>query len=224
MASKLKRDQLPVQKATNWKNNLREEEKLSLNLKVSAIIIQKNTYKILAGENENRVRIYLGLEQEKKEDKYELCAFAVSAFLLGSGDVYVDYETPVFKLGKVNVNVSDDVNSVIESIKMYRQWRAGELDPEHAEAVCRQYIYPNAFLLTKYELHELFNVQNNSELKIELGISKTMSPMISPVKEQTSNLSIESLSSTDSGEEPTGPFDFADPCPPTCDERSIFNP
>ncbi len=172
MASKLKRDQLPLQKAENWRNNLKEEEKLSLDLKLSYITLQKETYKILAGENENRVRIYLGLEPEKKEGKYELCAYAVSAFLLGSGDVYVDYETPVFKLEKKNINVSDKINAVIDSIRMYRQWRAGELDSEHPMAIYRQYIYLNAYLLTKYELHELFNVQNNSELKIEFGIIK----------------------------------------------------
>ena len=220
MASKLKRDQLPLAKAENWKKNLNEEEKLSLNLKLKSIILQKSTYKILAGENENRLRIYLGLESEKKEGKYELCAYAVSAFLLGSGDVYVDYETPVFKLEKNNVNVSDNINAVIESIKMYRSWRLGELDSEHQGAICRQYIYPNAFLLTKYELHELFNVQNLNELKIDFGISKTMSPMISPVDAKTESLGLETVDGSDDN----GPFDYADPCPPTCDERSIFNP
>ncbi|NQU54267.1 MAG: hypothetical protein HQ522_17200 [Bacteroidetes bacterium] len=92
MAPKLKRDQLPPQKANNWRKSLKEEEKLTLNLKIPQIVLQKETYKILAGDNENRVRIYLGLEPEKKNGKLELCAYAVSAFLLGSGDVYVDYE------------------------------------------------------------------------------------------------------------------------------------
>ena len=72
MASKLKRDQLPKQKAKNWSDNLKEEEKLSLNLKLKTIILQKSTYKMLAGENENRLRIYLGLEPEQKEGKYLL--------------------------------------------------------------------------------------------------------------------------------------------------------
>lgn len=222
MASKLKRDQLPAQKATNWRNNLKEEEKLSLDLKLKTLILQKDTYKILAGENENRLRIYLGLEPEKKEGKYELCAYAVSAFLLGSGDVYVDYETPVFKLEKKNTNVSDRIETVIESIRMYRNWRNGELETEHPGAHYRQYIYPNAFLLTKYELHELFNVQNSNELKIEFGISKTMSPMISPIQAQPQDLSTEKMIAHD--EEAGGPFDYAETCPPNCDERSIFNP
>ncbi len=222
MASKLKRDQLPLEKAANWQKNLKEEEKLSLNLKLKNIILQKSTYKILAGENENRVRIYLGLEPEKKDDKYELCAFAVSAFLLGSGDVYVDYETPVFKLEKSNINVSDKVEGVIESIKMFRKWRMGELEKDHPEAVYRQYIYPNAFLLTKYELHELFNVQNSNELNVDFGISKTMSPMISPLSVQTTEEA--AVEKSIAPEEPGGPFDFAEPCPPNCDERSIFNP
>ncbi|MBN2635038.1 MAG: hypothetical protein JXR61_02125 [Prolixibacteraceae bacterium] len=222
MALKLKRDQLPKPKAENWKENLKEEEKLSMNLKLSPIILQKETYKILAGENENRLRIYLGLEPVKKEGKYELCAYAVSSFLLGSGDVYVDYETPVFKLEKQNFNVSDKINDVLESIKMYRKWRLGELDSEHQGADYRQYIYPNAFLMTKYELHELFNVQNASELKVEFGISKTMSPMISTVKPHGESVHDEENKMIESNED--APFDFMDPCPPFCDERSIFNP
>lgn len=221
MTSKLKRDQLPLPKAANWKENLKEEQKLTLNLKIKTIVLEKDTYKILAGENENRLRIYLGLEEKKVEGKYELCAYAVSSFLLGSGDVYVDYETPVFKLEKSNVNVSGNVEAVIESIKMYRNWRNGELDRDDAGAVYRQYIYPNAFLLTKYELHELFNVQNKNGLKIEFGISKTMSPMISPLLDPVMEVSVEN---TTEPLEPTGPFDYADPCPPYCDERSIFNP
>ncbi len=58
---------------------------------------------------------------------------------------------------------------------------------------------------------------------MSLGLSKTMSPMISPIASQASNLMVENLDSTDGGE-PTGPFDYAEPCPPNCDERSIFNP
>ena len=124
MTNKLKRDQLPVKKAENWGKNFQDEIKKTFNLKVSRIIFQKATYKALIGENENRVRIYLGLNTEKTEGQYELCAYAVSAFLLGSGDVYADYETPVFKLDKKNIDVSDDIESVIESIRMYRKWRA----------------------------------------------------------------------------------------------------
>ena len=221
MVLKLKRDQLPVQKAENWRNNIKEEEKLSLDLKLKTIILQKDTYKILAGENENRLRIYLGLEPEKKEGKYELCAYAVSAFLLGSGDVYVDYETPVFKLDKKNINVSDSIEAVIESIRLYRKWRLGELDAEQNGAMYRQYIFPNAFLLTKYELHELFNVQNSNDLQIEFGISKTMSPMISPIAPKSSETGVEQISMS---KESTAPFDYAETCPPNCDERSIFNP
>jgi hypothetical protein len=212
MASKLKRDQLPPEKAKNWKQNIKEEEKLTLNLRIPQIILQKETYKILAGENENRVRIYLGLEPVKGNEKLTLCAYAVSAFLLGSGDVYVDYETPVFKLEKQNIDFSGKTTEVIESIKRYRSWRAGELDPENETAAVRQYIYPNGFLLTKFELHEIFNVQDKKEARIEFGISKLMDVMIIPGMVETRDL----------GGEPEV-YNQGFPCPPYCDDRSPYN-
>jgi len=213
MGSKLKRDQLPPEKAANWRKNMKEEEKLSFNLKVPHIVLKKETYKILAGENENRVRVYLGLEAETEKDKLELCAYAVSAFLLGSGDVYVDYETPVYKVGKENIDFSSKTVQVIESIKRYRDWRAGKIDNNNAFAAMRQFIYPNAYLFTKFELHEIFNVQNKSEAQIEFGISKTMNAMINPTVIETRAL-----------DDDSDTFDFADICPPYCDERSIYNP
>lgn len=213
MTSKLKRDQLPVEKAINWRKSFKEEEKLTFNLNLPQIILQKETYKILAGENENRVRIYLGLELEKKDGKHELCAFAVSAFLLGSGDVYADYETPVFKLTRENEDFSAKTKEVIESIKRYRSWRAGEIDTETKSAIFRKYIYPNGYLMTKYELHEIFNVQNRNEAQIEFGISKTMNAMISPTVVENKDT-----------EDDSDTFDFADICPPYCDERSVYNP
>jgi hypothetical protein len=212
MGSNLKRDQIPPKQAENWRRNFAEEQKNTFNLIVPQILLQKETYKKLAGENENRLRIYLGLETETENGRYVLCAYAVSAFLLGSGDVYVDYETPVYKLGVKNENYSDRSKLVIESIRNYRKWRLGELDPEAADAAFRKYIFPNAYLFTKYELHEIFNVQAKTEAQIEFGISKTMNIMISPdVKE--------SKSFEDDGEV----FDHATPCPPSCDEGSIYN-
>ena len=213
MTSKLKRDQIPEQKANIWRKSFKEEEKLTFNLNVPTIILQKETYKTLAGENENRVRVYLGLEPVKENEKLELCAYGVSAFLLGSGDVYVDYETPVFKLSKKNIDFSTNSSEVIESIKRYRSWRAGELDAEAEGAGVRKYIYPNAYLLTKFELHEIFNVQNKKEAEIELGISKTMSAMI--VSPATENL--ESKSTMEEV------YNEVQPCPPYCDDRSIYN-
>lgn len=216
MAQKLKRDQLPPKKAETWRKSFKEEAKQGFNLAVPEIILQKETYKTLIGDNENRVRVYLGLEEEKEGDKYVLCAYAVSAFLLGSGDVYADYETPVFKLEKDNINFSDDTQKAIESIRLYRKWRAGELDPEGEGAAYRQYIYPNGYLLTKYELHELFNAQNKAEIQIEFGIAKRMSVMISGV----SSTKVRSVSS---GGEDDDVFDYVDDCPPNCDERSPYN-
>lgn len=212
MNSKLKRDQIPQKQAENWRQSFKEEKELTLNLIVPQILLQKKTYKDLAGENENRIRIYLGLEKEKQDGKYVLCAFAVSAFLLGSGDVYVDYETPVFKLGSVNQNLSEKNNTVIESIRNYRKWRLGEIDPEDNFAGIRKYIYPNAYLLTKFELHEIFNVQNKIEAQIEFGLKKTMELMIvSGVEDlKEKNLTLEV-------------FNEGQLCPPYCDDRSIYN-
>ncbi len=215
MVAKLKRDQLPAKKVQNWKKNFEEEKKETFNIKLPRLILQKATYKTLIGENENRLRIYLGLEQSKEDGKYSLCAFAVSAFLLGSGDVYADYETPVYKLEKTNIDYSNNTKDVIESIRLYRKWRSGELDPNDPGAPYRQYIYPNAYLLTKFELHELFNVQDASEINVEFGIEKTMSVMLSAsAKTATRSLVVE---------EEDDFFDFAAQCPPYCDERSIYN-
>jgi hypothetical protein len=212
MASSLKRDQIPPKQAEYWRRNFAEEQKGIFNLTVPQIILQKDTYKKLAGENENRVRIYLGLETEAEKGKYILCAYAVSAFLLGSGDVYVDYETPVYKLGVKNENYSDRSKIVIESIRNYRKWRLGELDTQAETAAFRKYIFPNAYLFTKYELHEIFNVQGKLDAQIEFGVSKTMNIMITP--EVKNSRSFENQDEF---------FDFAGLCPPICDEGSIYN-
>jgi len=212
MASPLKRDQIPQKQAEYWRRNFAEEQKSILNIEIPQLILQKETYKKLAGENENRLRIYLGLENDQKDGKYVLSAFAVSAFLLGSGDVYVDYEIPVYKLGVVNEIYSDKTKLVIESIRNYRKWRLGELDAEHSSALFRRYIFPNSFLLTKYELHEIFNVQNKPAAQIEFGVSKMMNIMIIP------NVQAERLFDDESEV-----FDFGIPCPPNCDEGSIYN-
>lgn len=212
MSNKLKRDQIPAPKAKNWKKNFEEEKKLSFNLSVPPIILQKETYKTLNSEDENRVRIYLGLGKEMIDGKHVLCAFAVSAFLMGSGDVYADYETPVFKLGKKNENLSQRTEEVLESIRRYRKWRAGELNSENEWAAFRQYIYPNAYLFTKFELHEIFNTQNRSEAQIDFGVSKTMDVMIySEAKEIRDS------------EDDSEVFNYGALCPPICDNNSIYN-
>ena len=212
MASSLKRDQVPPKQAEHWRRNFAEEHKSIFNLKVPQILLQKDTYKKLAGENENRLRIYLGLEIETENGIYVLCAYAVSAFLLGSGDVYVDYETPVYKLGVKNENFSDRSKLVIESIRNYRKWRLGELDSENGSAAFRKFIFPNGYLLTKYELHEIFNVQGKLDAQIEFGVSKTMNILISPEVKENKALD-------DEGDV----FNFGSICPPYCDEGSIYN-
>lgn len=212
MGSNLKRDQIPPKQAEYWRRNFAEEQKSIFNLTVPQILLQRDTYKKLAGENENRLRIYLGLETETENGRYVLCAYAVSAFLLGSGDVYVDYETPVYKLGIKNENYSDRSKLVIESIRSYRKWRLGELDTESETAAFRKYIFPNAYLLTKYELHEIFNVQGKLEAQIEFGVSKTMHILICPDVQENRSLD-------DEGDV----FDFTGLCPPICDDGSIYN-
>jgi hypothetical protein len=221
MASKLKRDQLPNEKAVSWRKSLKEEEKLTFNLKVSKIVLQKETYKILAGENENRVRIYLGLEPIGEDGKLQLCAYAVAAFLLGSGDVYADYETPVYKLEKNNIDCSTNAKEVMESIRRYRSWRAGEIESNAEGAEERKYIYPNAYLFTKYELHEIFNIQEKDEALVEFGISKRMNAMISPVSTETPLIS--AMSEIDGLGIENEVYNEIDPCPPYCDDGSPYN-
>jgi hypothetical protein len=57
MGSNLKRDQIPPKQAEYWRRNFAEEQKNIFNLSVPQILLQKETYKKLAGENENRLRI-----------------------------------------------------------------------------------------------------------------------------------------------------------------------
>ncbi|MCG6187021.1 hypothetical protein [Maribellus maritimus] len=212
MSSKLKRDQIPPVEARNWRKNFNEEKEKTFNLIVPQIILEKDTYLKLAGENENRVRIYLALEEEKQNGKNVLCAYAVSAFLLGSGDVYADYETPVFKLEEKNVDYSNNTQAVIGSIRRYRKWRSGEIDAEDAEAKVRRYIYPNAYLLTKFELHEIFITQSQTEAELDFGVKKAMDVMIYPEPTE--------MRAEDDDMEV---FDGSGFCPPFCDERSIYN-
>lgn len=207
----LKRDQLPPKQAENWASNMEFEKKLSFNLHVPSITLNKETYKILSGENENRIRIYLGLEPKKMNDKYILCAYAVPTFLMGSGEVFRDYENPVFKLDSKSQDKPVQSSEAIKNIKLYQKWRNGELDEKSEWTDIRKYIYPKAFLIGKYELHEIFNVQNKNELQICFGISKTMNVLIYPEVKETRKINEQRLV-----------FDFTDPCPPDCDRSSIF--
>jgi hypothetical protein len=212
MSLNLKRDQIPPEQAENWALNMVEEENLTFNLIVPPIVLQKETYKLLLGENENRIKVYLGLEPEKKDGKFVLCAYAVSAFLMGSGEVFRDYENPVFKLTKKNQNKSSGTAKAIENIRRFQKWRAGELDADNEWARFRKFIYPKAYLLSKYELHEIFTMQNKEEAQISFGISKTMNAMIYPDVQEKRNKKSQAMV-----------FDFADPCPPFCDKSSLYN-
>lgn len=212
MSLNLKRNQIPPEQAENWELNILEEKNSTFKLIVPTILLQKVTYKLLAGENENRLKIYLGLESEKLDDRYVLCAYAVSAFLLGSGDVFRDYESPVVKLEKENVNFSSKTSKVIADINRYQQWRLGILDDSNDWSRFRQFIYPKAYLLGKYELHEIFNIHHKNEAQISFGISKTMNALIFPNVNPGREMKDQSLV-----------FNFSEHCPPHCDETSIFN-
>ena len=220
MKNNLKRDQIHPHQVDNWLKNFAEEEKLTMNLKVHRFYLNKKTYQILAGANENRIRIYLGIEKNKEQGKYRLCAFAVSAFLLGSGEVYIDYESPVFKLGIHNEDFSSKTNEVIECIRLYRSWRNGEIET-NSDSNFRKYIYPNAYLLTKYELHDVFNLQNHENATIDFGIAKAMHIMISTEKVISGENVPKDTLSTDVDSSPV--FDYGTFCPPQCDEGSIYN-
>lgn len=208
----LKRDQIPPEQAENWVLNMVEEKNFTFNLSVPPIVLQRETYKLLTGENENKIRIYLGLEPEKKDNKFVLCAYAVSTFLMGSGDVIRDYENPVFKLEKTNQNQSSQTGKVIENIRRFQKWRNGEMDAENEWARFRKYIYPKAYLLSKYELHEIFTMQDKEEAQISFGISKTMNALIYPEVKEKREIKDQSMV-----------FDFTDPCPPACDKSSVYN-
>ncbi|WP_372949845.1 hypothetical protein [Mariniphaga sp.] len=212
MSLNLKRDQVPPEQAENWVINLMDEENLTFNLFVPPIVLQKETYNILTRENENRIRIYLGLEPEKRDGKFVLCAYAVSAFLMGSGEVFRDYENPVYKLEKLNLNQSTKSSQAIENIRRYQKWRTGELDAENEYARFRKFIYPKAFLISKYELHEIFTMQNKDEAQISFGISKTMNTLIYPDVKEKRDVKDQMMV-----------FDFTDPCPPACDKSSVYN-
>jgi hypothetical protein len=76
----------------------------------------------------------------------------------------------------------------------------------------RKFIYPKAFLINKYELHEIFTMQNKEEAQISFGISKTMNAMIYPdVKEKRE--------AKDQGMV----FDFAIHALLICDQSSVYN-
>jgi|SRR5690554_3205399 len=212
MNTNLKRDQIPPHQAENWALNIIDEKKYTFDILVPPIILQKDTYKNLSGESENRIRVYLGLETEKKYNKHVLCAYAVSSFMFGSGDVFRDYENPVVKLDRENKNFSSKTTEVLDNISRYQQWRKGELNPQNEWARFRKFIYPKAFLLSKFELHEIFNIQNRNEAQISFGISKSMNAMIYPDVKEDRNSDEQELV-----------FDFSDPCPPVCDESSIYN-
>lgn len=212
MRSNLKGDQIPTKQAQNWRLNLEEEKNVTFNLDVPVITLQKETYLKLTGDDDSRIRIYLGLEPEKGNGKFVLCAYAVSAFLFGSGDVFRDYENPVYKLDKENKDYSSQSDEVLKSIRRFRKWRKGDLDKQNKWARFRTFIYPNAFLVTKYELHEIFMTQNKDVAQIEFGIAKTLNAMIySDIQEQRSL------------DDQASVFDFSAPCPPYCDESSIYN-
>jgi hypothetical protein len=86
------------------------------------------------------------------------------------------------------------------------------LDSENGSAEFRKFVFPNGYLLTKYELHEIFNVQGKLDAQIEFGVTKTMNILISPEVKENKAMD-------DDGDV----FNFGGICPPNCDEGSIYN-
>jgi len=92
------------------------------------------------------------------------------------------------------------------------------LDAESEGADVRRYIYPCAYLLTKFELHEIFNIQDKKEAEIEFGISKSMDVMISSnVMDGNNMLQAKSVQSDDEV------YNSGNPCPSYCDDRSLYS-
>jgi len=198
----LKRDEVPYYESKNWKDNYLKEQTQSLEVIIPDFYLEKSTYEILSVNNQNRIRVYLGLEEEKQEGKYVACLFAFSSY--PTGDClcgYIDLKKPVYKLTATNQDYSDNLDEVKTAIARWKSWRSGETDPESEYAMERQYIYPLAYLLTKYEMIELFVTQLYEKIKIDFGIEKLMKAMISAVSDAN----------------PTGVYDYTDPCPPMCD-------
>lgn len=209
--SNLKKGQISSIEATDWKENLIEEKEKSFFLNVPSIVIQKSTYEQLSNKNQNRIRVYLGLEGT--EDNYSICAFAVSASATNeNSDTYTDISDPIFKLTEKNENFSDKPEQVAASLTLYNNWRNGTIQ-SNAFSDVRQYIYPKAYLLGKEGLDRIFNFLGNHSAKLELGIKKFMEVMIigkiSEDKEETQQM-----------EEV---YDFTKPCPPHCAPNSLLN-
>lgn len=203
MSQGLKRDQISPVQYKALKHCFEAEKELSFDVEVGNIVLHKTTYKKLVSDNENRIRIYFGLENKNQQNV--ICAFAVSAFLMGSGDVFVDYEVPVFKLNEQNEDFSSKTGEVVKCIQSYRKWLDGKVNSGNKFANVRKYIYPKGFLFAGFELHEIFNNQQLLTAQINLGIKKNLTVLVS---------------SADSEDEVFGVKSF---CPPLCDDKSIYN-
>ncbi len=208
--SKLKPGQVPTVEVLNWKENLIEEKGKTFNLDISQIFMEKATFEKLAKNNENRIRVYLGLELIDK--KYSVCAFAVSTYKADDGTgAYNDNIKPVFKLAPTNRDYSDKIEMVIESLTLWNSWRDGELLVDES-ALVRKYIYPKGCLLQKEGLDELFNVTGNDTIKIEFGIRKTFELMETGTKGAMK----------DGNGDDEQVFNDMGPCPPFCSQGGIY--
>ena len=128
----MKKDQVAPIQAKNWKEYLDGER--TFNLRVSKIILQKKTYEGLSKENQNRLRIKLGLELV--DGIHEICAFATSSvFEEDCTGGFLDNQLPVFKLTPENQDYSGKIAEVETSVNLWKSWRDGAIgDGEDAPA------------------------------------------------------------------------------------------
>ncbi|MBN1821592.1 MAG: hypothetical protein JXR31_10930 [Prolixibacteraceae bacterium] len=198
----LKKDQVAPIQANNWIENLTVEK--TFNLIIPEIILQKSTCELLANNNLFRIRVKLGLEPV--DNTYQICAFALSSAPNGSCNCgFIDNVTPVYKLTPQNEDYSQKPAEVEEAVNLWKSWRLGEIG-DGTDAPARQYIYPISYLLTKFELNEIFLVEGKDIAQIGFGITKSFNPMIYSGLKGTANNGDDTV------------FDFSQPCPPYCND------
>ncbi len=203
---KLKRNQVSNNLVQNWDQNLDDEKSKTFDLLISPIYMESKTFTILGKNNENRIRVYLGLEENLQDGKQVICAFAVGTFSLGDNTgIYEDYPTPIYKLSKVNEDFSGKIEEANASILKWQNWRDGVGEDPTNNVIVRKYIYPICYLLTKYELYEIFDIQGKELAFVSFGIEKSMKLLIQSDPDLSKG-----------GDDEPFIYDYADPCPPMC--------
>ncbi|MCL3778830.1 hypothetical protein EMN47_00365 [Prolixibacteraceae bacterium JC049] len=200
---KLKPDQVNPQEAKSWQLNFEAEKEETFNLVYPRIVLQEATYRAMTVNNEYRIRVYMGIEEDGKT----VCAFAFPAFSVdGSANNFADIPKSVYKLGENNEDWTAKLDKVKECIARWKKWRKTLVEPGNF-ASKRAFMYKNAYLLTKVELNQIFNWDGEQELELKLGVEKSVRMMLYPVDRNKAMLR---------GGVESEVFDFSAPCPPFC--------